>query len=308
MSARKPWTIRPFTPDDRNGVQKIWAGVASFDGGVPARSLAEIDARLAHPAHKGGAAWRVAVAGNGAIVGAAEVAFIGTVRTEIVVGVNPAWRRQGVGRALLAAVPQDRRLLTTSRASVGGATELLTSAGFSERYREARMRRKAKGIEPMEIPEGGRIDVDDKADVNRLLAALASVFGDDAEKDAGLVRAWLQRPGCRAVYLTLARRDYGVALIAGSEHAKRSERTAGGEPTVGVVEQVGLVKAIRGKGMSRPLVRAGLVELARLGFVDLEVTADRRRESAVELYETEGFQLVDDDIHWIRREPHARDG
>jgi ribosomal protein S18 acetylase RimI-like enzyme len=67
--------------------------------------------------------------------------------------VNPAWRRQGIGRALLRAAPSDRRLLMTTRASVPGAAELLEKEGFKERYREARMRRKAKGLAPMEIPD-----------------------------------------------------------------------------------------------------------------------------------------------------------
>src|SRR5581483_246250 len=124
--------------------------------------------------------------------------------------------------------------------------------GFTERYREARMRRKPKGLEPMPIPEGGKVVADDKADVDRLLAALTSVFGDDAEKDAGLVRARLARPGCKALYLTVAGRDFGVCVVAGSSNAKKPERNAAGEPIVGVVEQVGLAKAMRGKGMSRP--------------------------------------------------------
>jgi hypothetical protein len=59
--------------------------------------------------------------------------------------------------------------------------------------------------------------------------------------------------------------------------------------------------------MSRPLVRAGLVALVQAGFQELEVTADRRRESAVELYEAEEFAVVDDDVHWIKREPWAKD-
>jgi mycothiol synthase len=307
VTAKKAWSVRPFAADDKAGVHKLWTGVASFDGSIAARSLGVVEALLAHPAHKKGAGWRVAVAGNGAIVGALEVGYVGTVRTEIRFAVNPAWRRQGIGRALLEAAPQDKRLLATSRAGSQGASELLATFGFIERYREARMRRKAKGVEPMDIPEGGAVVVDDKKDVPRCLAALAAVLGDDAEKDAGLVKAWLARPGCRALYLSLAKRDYGICLVAGSELAKKAERSAGGEPTIGVVEQVGLSKTMRGKGMSRPLVRAGLVELGRAGFVDLEVAADRRRESAVELYEAEGFKVVDDDIHWIKREPWAKD-
>jgi mycothiol synthase len=307
VPAKKQWSVRPFAPEDKAGVQKLWAGVASFDGSVAAPSMAELEAVLEHPSHRGGSQWRVAVAGNGAVVGALEVAYIGTVRTELRIAVNPAWRRQGIARALYESAPRDRRLLVTTRSSVSAASELLTHLGFSERYREARMRRKAKGLEPMEIPDGARVVVDEKRDPHRLIKALVAVFGDDGERDDGLVSAWLARKGCKALYLNVGKTDVGVCLVAGSEHAKKAERNATGEPTVGVVEQVGLTKSVRGKGMSRPLVRAGLVELARIGFVDIEVTADRRRESAVELYEAEGFTVVDEDVHWMKREPGSSD-
>lgn len=307
MAAKKAFNVRPFTLDDKLGIQRLWSAVASFDGSVPAKSAMEIDALLAHPAHRGGAPWRVAVAGNGAIVGAVEVGFVGSVRTQVTLAVNPAWRRQGVGRALLDTVPKDKRLLVTTRASAQGAAELLTSAAFTERYREARMRRKAAGLSTLPIPDGARVETDAKQDVGRCIAALSAVFGDDAEKDPGLVKAWLARPGCRAVYLMVGKQDMGICLVAGSEHAKKSERGPAGEAAIGVVEQVGLAKAVRGKGMSRPLVRAGLVELAKSGFLELEVSADRRRDSAVELYEAEEFEVVDDDVHWIKREPWAKD-
>ena len=288
-------------------MQKLWAGVCSFDGSVPTRTAAEIEARLKHPAHEGGAHWRVVVAGNGAIVGALEVGFIGSVRTEVMFAVNAAWRRQGIGRALLQAAPRDRRLLVISRQGVTGAAELLTSEGFSERYREARMRRKSKGLDPLDLPDGAVVFVDTERDVPRCLAALAAVFGDDAEQDAGLVNAWLRRPDCRVLYLKVGSQDVGICIIAGSEHAKKSERKQDGAANIGVVEQVGLTKQVRGQGMSRPLVRAGLVELAKMGFPDIEVLADRRRASAAELYEAEGFAVVDDEIHWIKREPWAKE-
>lgn len=306
MAARKSWKIRAFTRDDRVGLQKLWAGLASFDGSVPARTATELEALLAHPAHRGGARWHVAVAGNGAIVGAIEVGFVGSVRTSLLFGVNPAWRRQGVGRALLEQAPQERRLLVTSRASVGGAAELLTSAGFSERYREARMRRPAQGLEPLPLPEGTRLDVDATGDVPRLLAVLHGVFGEDAEQDAGLLGSFFSRAHFRVIYLKRRDEDVGVCVVSGSERAKKSERSPDGTPTVGVVHEVGLVRSMRGRGLSRPLVRAGLVELARCGFKDIEVSADRRRDSAVELYEAEGFQVVDEDVHWLRREPGGK--
>jgi GNAT superfamily N-acetyltransferase len=300
---KRAWTIRPFEAGaDKAGWLKLWSGVAGFDGAVPARTAGEVDALLAHPAHHKGAHWRVAVAGNGAIVGALEVGYIGSVRTEVLVATNPAWRRQGIGRELLRSIAPERRLLVTTRGSAAGAQELLTAEGFTERYRESRMRRAAKGIEPMDIPDGAKVEVDTKRDVGRCIEALVEVYGDDAETDKGLVGAWLARPGCQALYLTIAHDSYGICLIAGSDRVKKSERNAAGEPTVGVIEKVGLSKAVRGKGMSRPLIRAGLVALAKAGFKDVEVLADQRKPSAGELYENEGFTAIDDDVHWMRKE------
>lgn len=303
---KQQWSVRPFDASlDKQGWIKLWTGVSGFDGSVPLRTAAEVDARLQHKAHKKGASWRVAVAGNGAIVGALEVGHVGTRRTEVWCAVNPAWRRQGIGRALLREVSPERRALVTSRASVSGAAELLKIEGFTERYREARMRRAAQGLATMEIPEGGKVVVDPKKDVGRAIAALVEVYGEDAETDAPLVTAWLARPGCQVLYLTLAERTYGICVVAGSDRAKKNERDPSGEARIGVIDKVGLSKVMRGKGMSRPLIRAGLLALKDAGFEHLEVLVDRRKPSAAELYETEGFATLDDEIHWMRKENEA---
>jgi GNAT superfamily N-acetyltransferase len=300
---KQQWTVRPFDPSlDKPGWIKLWAGVSGFDGSVPLRTAAEVDARLQHRAHKRGAAWRVAVAGNGAIVGALEVGHVGTLRSEVWCAVNPAWRRQGIGRALLQEVPPERRALVTARGSVSGADELLTAEGFTERYREARMRRAAKGLSSMPIPEGGKVIIDPKKDVGRAVAALVEVYGEDAETDTPLVTAWLARPGCQVLYLTVAERNYGICVVSGSDRAKKNERDTNGDARIGVIDKVGLSKVMRGKGMSRPLIRAGLLALKDAGFEHLEVLVDRRKPSAAELYETEGFTTLDDEIHWMRKE------
>lgn len=300
---KRAFTIRPFDdPADRAGVLKLWNAVAGFDGGVPARSAEMLAALVGHPTARGGSAWRVAVAGNGALVGVMDVRFVGTVRTELSIAVNPAWRRQGIGAALLAEAPPDKRLLVTTRESVAGATALMNAAGFSERWRDARLRRRTKGLEPIEPPEGVKIVEDATRDPARAAAALQAVFGDDADADEAALRALLARPGASVLYSVVQKADHGVCLVVGNERAKKGERDHGGEPTVGLVEQVGLTKEMRGRGLSRSLVRAGMLRLARSGFLEIEVLADRRRPSAVELYEKEGFAVVDEDIHWIRKD------
>ncbi len=300
--SKRTFTVRPFDEGaDRAGVLKLWSAVAGYDGSVPARTPEILNALLQNKSARGCGAWRVALAGNGAIVGVMEAFFPGTMRTEIQIAVNPAWRRQGIGRALLDEAPAGKRLLITSRANVAGAHELLSSAGFAERFREARLRRPAMGLQTIEPPSGTKIVEDPERDPERVARALARVF-DEADDDVALLRAQLSRPGASVLYMVVQKQDHGICIVVGSDRAKKSERDHASEPTIGIVERVGLTKDMRGRGLSRSLVRAGMLRLARSGFTEIEVLADQRRPSAVELYEKEGFALVDEDVHWMRRE------
>jgi ribosomal protein S18 acetylase RimI-like enzyme len=95
----------------------------------------------------------------------------------------------------------------------------------------------------------------------------------------------------------------GASIIAPCDRAKKGERTAAGEPIVGVIEDVGLMKSMRGRGLSRALVRVGMRAIQDTAFRFVEVSADNRRAAAVDLYLKEGFEAVDEEIHWMRREP-----
>jgi GNAT superfamily N-acetyltransferase len=306
MAARKSWTIRPFQAGhDDASIARLLLSVATFDGSVAAWTEQALTAKLAQPQSQGGSSWRVAVANN-AVVGALLVSFVGTLRTEVVLAVNPAFRRQGIGRALLEEAPPGRRLLCRSRESVPAATALLTSAGFVERYRSALLRREASGIQRLEPEPGLRVVEDPRSDARRAIVALTSVLGEDADDDRAWMKMRLARPRCKALYLEAdddaGTIDAGICLIAPCDRAKKGERTASGEAVIGVLEEVGLMKSMRGKGLSRLLVRAGMRAIQDAGFRVVEASADRRRAAAVELYVKEGFDVVDEDIHWMRRE------
>ena len=306
MATRKSWTIRPFQAGhDDAGVARLLLNVATFDGSVAAWTEQALTAKLAHPQSNGGSAWRVAVANN-AVVGVLIVSFVGTLRTEIVLAVNPAFRRQGIGRALLEEAPDKRRLLCTSRESVPAATALLTSAGFVERYRSALLRREAAGVKRLDPEAGIRVVEDGRSDARRAIVALTAVLGEDADDDRAWMKMRLARPRCKALYLEVddaaGTIDGGICLVAPCDRAKKGERTASGEAVIGVLEEVGLMKSMRGKGLSRVIVRAGMRAIQDAGFRVIEASADKRRAAAVELYLKEGFDVVDEDIHWMRRE------
>jgi ribosomal protein S18 acetylase RimI-like enzyme len=304
MATRKSWTLRPFEPgNDDAGVARLLLNVATFDGSVAAWSQQALAARLAHPSSHGGGAWRVAVA-NGVVVGALIVSFPGSLRTGLVLAVNPAFRRQGIGRALLEAAPPGRRLLTTSRESVPAASALLSAAGFLERHRSAVLRREAADIEPVVTEDGFRIVEDERGDARRAMAALSVAVDEDLDDDRAWMTLRLARPRSRVLYLQSAadQGDVGVCVVAPCDRAKKGERSASGAPVIGVLEHIGLHKAMRGRGLSRLLVRAGMRAVQDAGFRLIEVSADRRRPAALTLYRKEGFDLVDDEIHWIRRE------
>ena len=312
MATKRAWTVRAFQPGpDDAGIVKLLGQVATFDGSVAAMGADMLAARLDHPSARNGSAWRVAVASNNAIIGGLLIFFTGTVRAEVVVGVNPAFRRQGIGRALLDTAPVDRRLLCSSRESVGGARALLESSGFTERYRSLLMRKEAVGIEDLDVDTGAIVE-DTRKDSRRALLALTAALGDSSMEDGGSAdRAWMKarlaRPRAAALYLEVAGPDGkpvdgGVCVVAPCERAKKGERTAAGEPIVGVIEDIGLMKNLRGRGLSRALVRAGMRKLQQIGYRFVEVSADKRRTPAIELYEKEGFDVVDEDVHWLRKE------
>lgn len=301
MANKRQFAVGPFDPEaHRSGVLKLWAAVCGFDGSVPPRSPEHLDALLSQPAADDASGWRVATAPNGAVVGVLDVYFVGSRRTRFSMAVNPAWRRSGIGARLLTELPDGKRLLTESRASLDGATAMLESAGFEERHRDIRLRVAREQPSAPEVPGWAEIEEDPSADEARFLAASEAAFGEPDEP--GLAETVLGRPGTRVAYLKTPAGDQGVCVVTALDRCKKSERKKDGEPTVGLLERVGLAKECRGKGVSRPFVRHALGMLFEDGYETFEVVADGRRPQAKKLYEREGFVEFDEDIHWIRRD------
>ncbi len=274
---------------------------ADHDAAVPALTELELEARFQHPDAEKGHAWRVHT-GPAGVDGAMLVSFVGTKRTSLLLAVAADADHPAVAGALLDAAPRDKRLLTTCRASDTDAVAFFQAAGFVERYRDVRLRREAHDVELLDFPAWASFEVDGTLDADRLAAALVRIHGDDAERDIPTLQARIARPGTRLLYLKTPDGDHGLCIVTGAPQVEASMREPSGRSKVGLLEEVGLSKSVQKKGLSRPLVRAGLDALREAGFAYFEVTADRRRQAAVELYEREGFAIVDEDVHLMRKD------
>lgn len=304
---KRAFEIRPFDPvAHHQGALRLWGAVAGFEGAVPARSAAELEALLDDPACQGATAWRVCLATNDAVIGLLALRFVGSRRVQLELLVNPTWRRQGVGRALLEAVPAGRRLLLQSSARSEAATHFLLAHGFEERHRELRLRAPKGEVQPTTLPSWAEIVEDTTLDVGRYALVAAKALQEREGFEAGAGELLLSREGTRIFYLRTPQGDQGACVVTPQRRARKSERLADGKPRVGLLEQVGLARECRGKGLSLPLIRRGLQALLEDGYEEWEVTADSRRPNARTLYEAEGFVPYEEDVHWLRRDDEER--
>lgn len=294
--------IAPFDLDTHTqSVLKLYHQVASFDASVPRSTALEVMARARHPMAKDASAWRIAKHQDN-VIGAMEVQFLGTKRTALTIAVHPAFRRRGVAKAFMATWPTGKRLLIESRNSVEAATAFLEGAGFSERHRMVRLRRESMPFDPLTVPSWATLEEDTVKDAERLRMALRHIDGDGSETDLNTLQARLSRPRTRVLYMHTPDGDHGVCMVTANPQVKKAHLDDLGSSNVGLVEDIKLSKAVQKKGLSRPLLRAGLNLLTEDGFAFVEVVSPKKREAAVDLYLQEGFEAIDEDVRWMRRD------
>ena len=66
----------------------------------------------------------------------------------------------------------------------------------------------------------------------------------------------------------------------------------------GIIGMIGVVPAYRGKGISRPILLAGMEYLRSFGVVDIGLEVDGQNDAAIGLYKSVGFQKQGE-LHWF---------
>lgn len=288
--------VRPYRPEDAPGIRAVMEAslVADRIPGFTALDLERAIERL--PADPDGTA--VAEV-DGVIVGYA------TPRSDDLT-VHPSHRRQGHGRALVpAALAIERRaghrsLLLHVAADLPASQAFARELGFT--YHSS--------LWLFELPAGVAVDPP------RFPAGYASRAlrpADDLERYVGLMNAtFADHPTPISWTVGIVRHVHGLpgfdhdgvrlVTVAGRPDAlvgfSRAEVLHEADGPVGLVNQIGVLPAHRGRGLGRELLRWGITYLRGLGAGPIQLAVEAQNDRALELYRRHGFEPRVEWPHW----------
>jgi mycothiol synthase len=217
--------------------------------------------------------------------------------------VLPAWRRRGIGAALVRRMLDEAAPLTLRLWAHGhhpGAQRMAATLGFTRVRDLWQMRRSLRGPLPeMVVPDGVvlrsfRPGEDDEA----LLGVNARAFADHPEQgsmSADDLTRRMAEPWFDAGGFIVAERAgamvgfHWTKVHAGGEH----------EP-IGEVYVVGVDPAAQGLGLGRLLTLAGLWHLRERGLEQVMLYVESDNAAAIAVYERLGFRLWDVDVMYCR--------
>ena len=226
--------------------------------------------------------------------------------------VHPAYRRQGLGRLLVAATlaeTPDGRLRLWAHGGHRGAAALATALGFRQSRALWQMRRSLYAALPQaDVPAGVTVRTfepgrDDQAwvDLN------ATVFADHPEQGGWTVddlhrrvaEPWFDPHG-----FFLAER---AGRLVGFHWTKVHGGTGShhGHDPIGEVYVLGVDPGERGTGLGRALTLVGLQHLRHLGLPDAMLYVDADNAAAIRLYEALGFTRWETDLMFSRDVGHG---
>jgi mycothiol synthase len=251
--------------------------------------------------------------------------------TDVVAGssaelvVDPAWRRRGVGRALLSAVVDetpDGRLRLWAHGEHPAAAQLAAAMGFTQVRQLLQMRRSLFAPLPgVQLPDGYsvrtfRVGQDESA----WLALNARAFAGHPEQgqwtredlDRRLAEPWFDPDGFFLAEHTErdGRRDlvgFHWTKVHGGRPATHEHDDLGrhrhddhGHEPIGEVYVVGVDPDAQGLGLGRALTIVGLQHLRSQGLTEAMLYVESDNRAAIHVYESLGFTRWSTDVMFQR--------
>jgi len=278
--------------DDRTAsdLRDLWQRAADADG-VAAVSEAF---RLAVGPPRDGVVHLLRSAGDGTLVGYAQVAAAGTPDAVAELVVDPRHRRRGHGRALLDGVLDEGARSVWAHGLLPAADALARSTGLvltRSLHRMTRPLTTADAADPV-LPEGFSVRAfepsrDDETWV-RLNAAAFAGHPEQGRLTVADLHERMAQPWFDPAGFLLVVEDATAEVVA--FHWTKVEPGASGEQTgTGEVYVVGVDPAHQGRGLGGPLTALGLAHLARQGLAEVELYVDGDNTAARRTYTRLGF-------------------
>jgi len=282
--ARTERVLEVDDPTTQN-LRGLWARAAEADG-VGAVSEAF---RLAVGPPRDGVVHLLRHAGDGTVVGYAQVAEAGTANAVAELVVDPPQRRQGHGRALLDAALAEGARSVWAHGMLPAAAALAQAAGLEMTRSLHLMKRPltdADAVDPP-LPPGFSVRAfapgrDDETWV-RLNAAAFARHPEQGRLTVADLHERMALPWFDPAGLILVVEDATEDVVA--FHWTKAEP----EEPAGEVYVVGVDPAHQGRGLGGPVTRLGLAHLARLGLHEVELYVDGDNTAARRTYERLGF-------------------
>jgi mycothiol synthase len=285
-------------------VLALLRAAASADGVRPVSEEGEL--RLQHGGPPGGRNLLVPV--DDALAGYAR---LDDGAAELVV--HPAFRRRGLGAALLTRLEElaGGALSVWAHGDLPGSAELAGSRGYDRARVLLQMRRDLAGVDPDPQPalpddvtvrpfRPGR-DEDAWLRVNARAFAWHPEQGSWSRQDLLLREAegWFDPEG----FLLAWRGEPDDGVLLGSHWTKVHPAGDVTDEAIGEVYVLGVDPGAQGMRLGAALTDLGLASLRRRGLREVLLYVEESNAPAVRLYEARGFRRFAVDVQWRRSSP-----
>lgn len=216
--------------------------------------------------------------------------------------VHPAWRRRGVGIALLCAAQDFARrhhftqLAAQNYGDLEGIMQLFEGQGYRSVHQHLMMTVNMAGRRfDAPIPEGITFKPFSGPELEKLVEADNLIFIDHWGSQPMSVDVWRHRqietrPHDPALWvIAWAADEHGEQQIVGECLARASEQGGPRDAWIGIV---GVHPAWRGLGLGRAVLVRGLQTLQQAGFQTASLHVNAENTVALNLYRSQGMQPV----------------